>query len=442
MRPSGSAASQPRTPNPSRLYPLPRTLYPVPVNGPARELDLHLDPAQFSLLRRASRAANELGFDLYLVGGTIRDVLIGRTPTDLDVVIAGGDERSPSALAGRLEAEVLSESQFGTARLRVDDVEFDVAMSRTEVYEHPGALPKVSPAPVEDDLARRDFTIDAVAVSLAEPKWGHVLDPHDGRHDIDHKLIRVLHDNSFVDDATRILRAVRYAGRLGFELESETRKLLDRDLRRLDTISGDRVRHELERIFTEPRGVEVLRLADELGVLAAIHPALTFDSALAEKTRAASGSPTRLRLLALAVFGARDDYDELVSRLNMNTTWTKVVRDVGAVRSAIPRLGEPSVRRAEVWDLLRELAVESIEACATATDDPNARRNLELYLTELRHVKPILNGDDIMALGVPEGPQVGELLDALLKARLEGLIATREDEETMVRHTLEGRHRA
>ncbi len=413
------------------------------MNGPASKLDFHFDPAHLRLLRRTSQSAAELGFDLYLVGGTIRDVLIDRTPADLDVAIAGGDERSPSALAGRLEAEVLSDSQFGTARLRVDDVEFDVAMSRTEVYEHPGALPKVSPAPIEADLARRDFTINAVAVSLAEPNWGHVLDPHGGRLDVDRKLIRVLHNDSFVDDATRILRSVRYAGRLDFELESGTRKLVDRDLRRLDTISGDRIRHELERIFTEPRAVEILRLADELGVLAAIHPALTFDSALAEKARAASGSPpTRLRLLALAVFGARDDYDELVSRLNMNTTWTRVVRDVGAVKSAIPRLGEPSVRRAEVWDLLRELAVESIEACATATDDLNARRNLELYVTELRYVRPTLNGDDMMALGVPEGPQVGELLDALLKARLEGLLATREDEETMVRHTLEGRHRA
>ncbi len=404
----------------------------------SRQLDLYLHPAQLRLLRRASRAATELSVDLYLVGGTVRDILIGRTPTDLDVVIARGDESSFAALGRSLGGDVLLKSQFGTAKLRVGDVDIDVAMSRTEVYGRPGALPNVSPATIDDDLARRDFTVNAVAVSLAEPAWGKILDPYGGREDIDRGLIRILHDDSFVDDATRILRAVRYAGRLEFELAAQTRLLLDRDLHRLDTISGDRIRNELQRILAEPRAVEVLRLADELGALAAIHPALTFGQSLAEKIEAGPGSRSNgLRFLALTVFEtASEDYPSLISRLNVDATWAKVVRDVGAVKIATRRLAEPSIRRTKIWDLLHGLSVESIQACVVAFEKPLVRQRLELYLTELRYVKPVLNGDDLIALGVPEGPQIGSLLEALLKARIEGLRATREDEITMVRRNL------
>ena len=151
-------------------------------------------------------------------------------------------------------------SPFGTAKLRAGGIEMDLAAARTETYAHPRALPTVAPGDIDRDLARRDFSINAMAVSLGTETWGELRDPFEGRRDLDRGVVRVLHEGSFIDDATRILRAVRYAGRMGFRLEAETERLLKRDLAQLGGIGGDRVRRELARVFSEERA----RGTDEL----------------------------------------------------------------------------------------------------------------------------------------------------------------------------------
>ena len=406
----------------------------------AEHLEQHLRPAQLDLLRRASRVSAELGVELFLVGGTVRDILSRTHPTDVDLVEASGTPGFASELASRLAGEVLASSQFGTSKLGIGETRVDLAAARRETYAHPGALPDVATGNIDEDLARRDFSINAMAVSLSEGAFGALLDPFEGRRDLDRGLIRVLHSNSFVDDATRILRAVRYASRLGFRLEGETESLLTRDLGYLDAIGGDRVRHELVRMFREPRAVETLRAAQDLGVLTVIHPDLRIESAVLAKMRSVPIEPTGendLRFLALLVFSVpASALPQLVGRLNMDSRWATVVRDVASVRDAFRRLGEEKVRSSQVYGMLRRLDVTSIEGCAIATDEPLVKERLELYLAELRHVKPLLNGNDLIALGVPEGPQVGRLLEELLTARLEGLLVTREDEEYMVVRSL------
>ena len=151
-------------------------------------------------------------------------------------------------------------SAFGTWSLTVQGVDVDLATARRETYERPGALPTVIPGTVEDDLARRDFSINAMAISLGEDSWGYLLDPHGGSTDLERGVIRVLHDRSFEDDATRIFRAIRYACRLDFRLESCTATLLERSLPYVSTISPDRVRHEIERIFREPRASDMIEM--------------------------------------------------------------------------------------------------------------------------------------------------------------------------------------
>ena len=217
----------------------------------ADQLERRLAPDRLHLLRRAAAIAARRGARLYLVGGAVRDVLLGGSPTDLDVVADGAFAGLPDALASGLGGRVIARSQFDTAKLAVDDLTLDLARARTESYARPGALPDVRPGTMREDLTRRDFSVNAMAFSLTEGDWGVLLDPHGGAADLRARLIRVLHPGSFVDDATRILRAVRYAGRLGFEIESATRGLLERDLRRLDTISGDRLRRELALLLAE-----------------------------------------------------------------------------------------------------------------------------------------------------------------------------------------------
>ena len=408
----------------------------------AATLEERLEPAQVAVLKSMAEGAADSGVELYLVGGTVRDMLIGRSPADLDVTAVGGHAGLPDVLARRLGGEVVARSQFGTAKLRMDGIDVDLAAARRETYAHPGALPEVSPAGIDQDLARRDFSINAAAVSLSGESWGDLLDPHDSLGDLKRGVIRVLHEGSFVDDATRILRAVHYAGGMRFGLESGTDTLLKRDLTRLDGIGGDRIRHELERILDEEGVVDILELAQRLGVLAAVHPALSLDAGVMRQNLARPrGRPPPGRLPLLAALVAAADPGALAGvaeRLSMDSGWARVVRDVGAVNAAVPLLTRSDARPSQVHPALRRLDPAAVEGRALATANDQTRGALEHYLAELRQVRPILRGADIMALGVPEGPRVGELLEELLRARLDGELTTREDEERLVRASLEG----
>ena len=408
----------------------------------ARQMEEQLRRAELDLLRRASEVAADHEVGLYLVGGTVRDILSGTRPADLDLVATDSAPEFPTTLAEGLGGDVVARSQFGTAKLKVDGVEIDLASARRESYASPGALPEVEQGTIDDDLARRDFSINAMAASLADESWGELLDPFGGRADLEAGQVRVLREDSFADDATRILRALRYAHRAGFALDVETERLLGRDLGRLDTISGDRLRQELSRMLREPRVARVLGAAQALGVLAAVHPALRAEPASLSRLEEAQAAPepqSELRVLAVLVASSSaEERASVMGRLNMDGSWAGVVRDVSAVAEAAGRLGGPDIRHSAVFDLLRRLDAEAIEGYAIAADDALVRERLELYLTELRHVRTLLDGNDLMAMGVPEGPMVGKLLDELLKARIEGLLSSREDEESYVRRSLGG----
>ena len=406
-------------------------------------MEKQLRRAELDMLRRASQVAADHEVGLYLVGGTVRDILSGTHPADLDLVTTGSAPEFAATLAQALGGEVVARSQFGTAKLTAGDgIEIDLASARRESYASPGALPDVKPGAIDDDLTRRDFSINAMAVSLSHESWGELLDPFGGRADLEAGQLRVLHEGSFADDATRILRALRYAHRAGFVLDVDTERLLKRDLGRLETISGDRLRHELSRMLREPRVARVLGAAQELGVLAAVHPALRVEPAALARLEEAQAAPEpqgELRVLAVLVASASEaERASVIGRLNMDGGWAGVVRGVSAVAEGAGRLGAPDIRHSAVFDLLRRLDAAAIEGYAIATDDAPVRERLELFLTELRHVRTLLQGNDLMAMGVAEGPMVGKLLDELLKARIEGLLSSREDEESYVRRSLGG----
>ena len=404
-------------------------------------LDQRLVPAQAHLLRLAANASAQHGAELYLVGGTVRDMLLGQSPVDLDLSAVGGTPEFVATLAHELNGEVVAHSQFGTSKLKAGDTTIDLAMARSESYEHPGALPTVAPGSIHEDLARRDFTINAMAISLGVEGWGELVDPFDGQRDIRLALVRALRPDSFIDDSTRILRALRYAQRLEFRLEPATERLIRRDLRYLDSIKGDRVRHELQRIFLEDNAASMLRMAQELGVLSAIYPGLGVDErVLAELSQASieSEADREILLLVLLTYSLpTSELPGLVSRLNMDSSWTRVVRDTGAVKSNFDSLRTPDLTPSRIHALLRGAGVEAVRGCALAAEDDLVAQRLELYLSELRHVNTMLKGDDLIALGVPQGPMVGRLLDGLLAARLDGELVSREDEEDYVARRLE-----
>ena len=402
-------------------------------------LEQRLPGVRLSVLRELSQLATGLGIDLYLVGGSVRDVLADAPLTDIDIMASGSAERLVESIRGRGHVNVRKASAFGTWSLTVQGVDVDLATARRETYERPGALPTVIPGTVEDDLARRDFSINAMAISLGEGSWGTLLDPHDGVTDLSRGVIRVFHDRSFEDDATRILRAIRYACRLDFRLEPRTETLLEQGLAFLSTISPDRVRHEIERIFQEPRAGDMIEMAGKLGVLAAIHPGLRAEQKTLQAIQTEPGDNARrahLLLGSMVQSVADGDMESVVERLNLNSDWARLVRDVAAVRGRLYELEDENVASSQVYRLLQGLHPHAIESCALAAGDATVARWLRLYLDELRHVRPLLDGDDLMALGVREGPEVGLLLTKLLDAKLDGLVESVEDEEAMVRRAL------
>lgn len=399
------------------------------------------------MARLAGEESERLQAELFLVGGTVRDLFLGAAPRDLDLSFVGDRDDVPARITPALDARIASRSQFGTFKLEIGKPEagrevIDVAMARRETYERPGALPTVAPGSIDDDLARRDFSINAMAVCLTPVAWGELLDPFGGRDDVNSRVVRVLHGESFVDDPTRILRAVRYAARLGFRLDADTEGFVRRDLEHIRTLSGDRVRHELERIFREERAVSVLELAQGLGALHAIYPPLALSDTIRDRLSEIQGERTvesdLVLLSALTASVPAAELAGLIARLNMNARWAGVVRDTGSVQDAFQHLAAPDIRPSQLHALLRKMDPAAIQGCTLITDDPVVAERLGRFWSELRAVETILDGDDLLALGLEEGPLVGELLDDLLAAKLDGQLVTAEDEREFVARRISG----
>jgi tRNA nucleotidyltransferase (CCA-adding enzyme) len=289
------------------------------------------------------------------------------------------------------------------------------------------------------DLFRRDFTINAMAIELTASRYGQLIDLYGGRGDLEHRLIRFLHEKSFIDDATRIWRALRYEQRLDFQLEADTRRRLKHDVPMLDTISGDRIRHELELVLKEELPEKVLRRAEELGVLARLHPALKGNGWLAKKFGQARGlyypesPPVGLYLALLGYRLTEDESKELIAYLRPAKPLAQTIRDTLDLKAGLEVLADSRLPRSSLYYLLEGYSPTGITANQLATDSPVARRHLKLYLGKLRYIKPALTGDDLLKMGIRPGPRMKEILHRLHTARLDGKVRSKQGEVEMVR---------
>ncbi len=398
------------------------------------ELDRWLPPGARELLHRIGSCAGDFGYQAYLVGGPVRDLILGRQSFDLDVVVQGDAPAVAHAATLPGEPAPVVHPFFGTATLCEGAFRFDLATARAEAYERPGALPIVRWGTIEQDLVRRDFTVNAMALTLDGQRRGDLLDLHGGRPDLEHGLLRVLHDASFVDDATRILRGVRYEQRFGFAFEKQTLEALQRDLPYLDCLSPDRVRHEFERTFVEDEPELALRRLDTLNVLGAIHPGLVFGPEKAwilDGVRRRALPPTQLHtvywcLLAWGMSGV--EVETLGTRLCLPRRIQEAVADAAALHELESHLDDPGLSPGQVFDVLRGRSVAALIAAERLFVRPFAGSNLSLYLHRLRHVRPSLTGKDLQALGIPEGALLGRILSCLRTARLNGEVSSREEE--------------
>jgi tRNA nucleotidyltransferase (CCA-adding enzyme) len=256
-----------------------------------------------ALMQRVATLAARRNQHLYLVGGVVRDLLLGVPNLDLDFVVEGDAIGLAKEFAEAVDGKLTVHPMFNTATVKLDKWKVDFAMARTEIYAKPGALPTVKPGTLKTDLFRRDFTINAMAVCLNHEHYGELIDLYGGLDDLKNKLIRVLHEKSFSDDATRIWRAIRYEQRLGFRIEPDTLKLMKRDRKMLKTVGGYRLRHELELVLSEKEPEQILVRADKLGVLKQLYPSLKADKWLETKFREArsSGKTSQEKYLSIMV---------------------------------------------------------------------------------------------------------------------------------------------
>lgn len=393
------------------------------------KLERRLAPGALSVVRAARTAAEAEGFRAFLVGGTVRDLVLDAEPLDVDVVIEGDATAVARIVAEVTGARLAKTTDFGTATVRAGADVIDLTTARAETYHHPGALPAITPSTIDDDLLRRDFTINAIALQLTGPATGRLLDPTGGEADLRAGLVRVLHDASFRDDATRIIRAVRYEARLGFRIEERTLDLMTRDLAYLDKISGTRIRQELARTFAEAHPGRAVSRMQELGVLEAIHPALTVrDEQTAALTRLRDTRAPPAAAWPLVCWDTPDgQLADVAGRLALTSAQREAVASLPEARRTAAALAV-QMRPSEATHLLDALPLATVHALAAFS----CSHIVLAYLRDWRTQRPALTGDDLIELGVRRGPDVGEVLGLLRAAKLDGEVETRADEVHIV----------
>lgn len=408
---------------------------------------LHAIPDDLRALLALAAAQSEAnGARVWLVGGLVRDLLLGLPPSrDVDLAVEGEVGRLAAGLAAAAGGRVTaSHAPFGTATVVVPSaggpVVLDLARTRVERYARPAALPEVTPAPIEADLIRRDFSMNAIAVELRregdEPRAGRLLDPFDGRGDLAGGRLRLLHADSLRDDPTRLLRGVRLAARLGLEPEAGTRTQIDAALAAgyLGMLTPERILGELCLTLGEPRPDATLRLADAWGVTPQVVPGLHWSEELAERSaRLAAASGVEERELVWAGLLLYDlgegELAVVAGRYPLPGEAAALLRQLGPLRGLAPALagGTPNSR---IERLLRPCGATAVRVLHFA--EPRAAVAAARYLSELRAARPPLDGNDLRRLGVAPGPAMGRLLEELRAAALDGVVATRAEAEAWV----------
>ncbi len=429
----------------------------------AKLMEERWPPMLLAILKKAGAAASENGMQVYVVGGSVRDLILGRKNFDVDLVVEG----DAIALVKKLEEEyggrVKTHRRFGTAkwllpppeelsrRLGVEDSGFEIdsldfATARAEFYTHPTALPTVESGSIKLDLLRRDFTINTLAVRLDPERWGELLDFYGGMRDLEQGKIRVLHSLSFIDDPTRILRAVRFEQRFGFRIEERTEELISNALDLLNRVSGSRLRNELELILRESEPEKAIRRLGELGVLPYLNEELRYDAWIDEKFKflremtsrhSPPGPMERLYFGVLVYRLSHEAHVDIAERLRLRRETIRLMNDLEVLRGRERVLASPELRPSEIYDAFHRICGEARFVFAAVTDEGLVKDRWVEYESKLKHVRTELSGDDLKAMGLKPGPIYKQILNRLLHARLDGEVKDRQEELALARELLE-----
>ncbi|MCC2639697.1 MAG: uncharacterized protein K0S45_110 [Nitrospira sp.] len=415
-----------------------------------------LPPTLLHLLRTAGESAERGGYSAYVVGGFVRDLLLGIDNLDVDLVVEGDGIAFARALAKDTESRVKTHERFGTAVILFPDgFKLDVATARTEYYEYPTALPTVEQSSIKKDLYRRDFTINTLAVRLNPRPFGQLIDFYGGQRDLKEGIIRVLHSLSFVEDPTRVFRAIRFELRFDFCLSKETLALIKGAVKMdlFNRLSGQRLLDELRCLFSERRPRDAVRRLSDLRLLRFIHPKLAWSGRLDRRLieleealnwyRFSCPGRTINRWLVVAMALAEVLPGQAVHELLKRFPVTEEERSaITKTRFLLQRVSRQLSRRAslrpsETARLLTGLTDETIVFLMAKSVSEPAKQRISMYLSLYRDIKPSLTGKDLKALGQIPGPRYREILSRLTNARLDGEVNDEREERELVKRLLE-----
>lgn len=399
----------------------------------------------------AGSVAETLGYGAYLVGGCVRDILRREENLDIDIVIEGDGITFAKKLGEKLRAKVTIHQIFGTAVVKKDAFKLDVATARTEYYESPAALPKVETSSLKRDLYRRDFTINTLAIDITQKDFGHLIDFFGGQRDLKDKVIRVLHNLSFVEDPTRAFRAIRFSERFGFRLTKHTENLIKLAVRMniFDKLAGTRLYDEIALIFNETDPIKSLKRLGDYDLTRVIHPKLSFTPELESIMQSVHDiiswfdllfleekyNKGLLYILALLQGLNRDEREAALHRLAVADKMRDfILRIFQAVQKISRNL--ISTNPVMTYHLLAECEIEALLFSMASLQDNEKKKAISHYLLELRTMKPLINGADLKALGMPPGPLYSKIFTEILNEKLLKKLPAKNDEIEFVKKNL------
>ncbi len=413
-----------------------------------------LPQPMLDLLKTAGELALDMDYEVLAVGGFVRDILLGSPNLDLDLVVEGDGILFAKRLAKHFKARIKSHHKFRTAVVIFPNgSRVDVATARLEYYESPAALPTVELSSIKMDLYRRDFTINALAVNLTPSKFGILADFFGAQRDIKDRTIRVLHSLSFVEDPTRVMRAIRFEQRFNFKIGGQTRRLIKNalHLKLFSRLSGARIFHELQLIINEEHPARCLIRLAEMNILTAIHPKLELNpkrrNTLEELDKVhtwynllyleSDMTPWRLYFLGLTLNINRSDTKSILQRLNLTTKDTRDFLNMRElIGEALGKLMHFHPGRSKLSTLcfqLEKLPVEGVLFLMARSKKEEIRRSISQYLARLRFQTLEIDGNDLIRMGITPGPIFSEILHIVRAAAIDGEIETREEQLELAR---------
>lgn len=397
---------------------------------------------QLDLIPRVADEASTLGFPIYIVGGFVRDLLLGRPGLDFDLVVEGDAIKLADSLASKYGGKTTIHQKFGTANWFVNkNSSIDLISARSEIYSHPAALPTVKRGTISDDLHRRDFTINTLAIRLDGDHFGELHNELGGLNDLQHGIVRVLHLHSFIDDPTRIYRAVRYEKRYDFNIARETSALIPEACHLIEKLSAQRIRHELDLILDEPNAASMLARLDELDLLRPIHSSLRWDKSVRVRLEVSASDlelldidARDLRWLLWLMTLSNNEITSLNKRLHFSASLLISLLASSKLWSALPAFA--NLKPSQCVERLGKFPLQAIYAVLCAAPRGKSKQALEKYLMQWRHIKPKTTGNDLKKLGLEPGPRYQAVLKKLRNAWLDGEVKSIKEEKPLLEKIL------